>query len=65
MQEKMAAEARMAEKTAIAVKLLALGLEIDFVVKATGLKKKVVEGLAAPSKVGGVVPGKGGSVKGK
>jgi DNA repair protein RadC len=45
LKEKMAAEARMAEKTEIAVKLLALGSEIGFVVKATGLRKKVVEGL--------------------
>jgi DNA repair protein RadC len=54
MQEKMAAEARLAEKTAIAVSLLRDKMPIEFIVKHTGLKKKVVEGLRVPNKVGGV-----------
>jgi predicted transposase YdaD len=36
---------RRSEKEAIAVRLLKTGQTVDYVAKATGLKKKVVEGL--------------------
>jgi hypothetical protein len=38
-------DARMAEKKEIALSLLKDNMPIDFVVKHTGLKKNVVEGL--------------------
>lgn len=54
MKEKMAAEARMAEKTETALRLLKMGQPVDFIIQATGLRKKVVEGLVVTNKVGGV-----------
>ena len=50
LKEKMAAEAADKERRIMATKLLKDGFTIAAVVKYTGLKKKVVEGLVKPGK---------------